>query len=271
MTQLQIIQRPGRPDRISPIDRIDRTGLIDPVDPVDRTGRALLPIAAPSRRALLLGVGTLGAGLALGTGAATAAPPTLRRGNRGSAVSSLQQNLANLKYWLGAVDGSFGHMTQQAVFALQKAAGLVADGIVGPRTYSAISRRVQPARRITGGVGFEVDLRKQLLIATQGNIHYAFNTSTGSGDRYYSGGRWKTATTPRGDFRMYSLYSRGWQSGPLGNLYRPGYYDRGWAIHGSTSIPSYPASHGCCRLSVEATNMLWRWNWFVKGTRVLIY
>ena len=47
-------------------------------DRTDRTDRALLPIAAPSRRTLLLGVGTLGAGLALGSGAATAAPPTLR-------------------------------------------------------------------------------------------------------------------------------------------------------------------------------------------------
>ena len=97
------------------------------------------------------------------------------------------------------------------------------------------------------------------------------DSSTGSGERYYSGGRWKTATTPKGDFEMYSLYSRGWQSGPLGNLYRPGYYDRGWAIHGSNSIPSYPASHGCSRISVAAADMLWSRNWFRKGRRVLIH
>ena len=254
------------------------------MEPTDRTRRPapslpappalppLLPVAAPSRRALLLGAGTLGAGLALGTGAVAAAPPTLRRGDRGAGVKSLQQDLANLRYWLGAVDGSFGHNTQQAVYALQKAAGLAKDGVVGPKTYSALSRGVQPKRRITSGVGVEVALGSQLLIATtKGRLAYIFNTSTGSGERYYSGGRWKTATTPKGDFQMYSLYSSGWQSGPLGNLYRPGYYDRGWAIHGSTSIPTYPASHGCCRISVGATDMLWKASWFVKGRRVLIY
>lgn len=235
-------------------------------------GRTLLPVAPPSRRTLLLGVGTLGAGLALGTGAAGAAAPTLRRGDRGTAVSSLQRYLNRRKYWCGTADGSFGHNTQQAVYALQKAAGLYVDGVVGPKSYRALDRAVLPSRRITKGVGFEVDLRRQIIIATtEGELAYVFNTSTGSGERYYSGGRWKTATTPKGDFSMYSLYSRGWQSGPLGNLYRPGYYDRGWAIHGSNSIPTYPASHGCCRISVAASDMLWARSWFVKGRRVLVY
>ena len=221
----------------------------------------LLPLA-PSRRTLLLGVGTLGAGLTLGTGAADAARPKLRKGSRGSSVTTLQKRLHSLKYWCGSADGSFGHLTQQAVFALQKAAGLGRDGVVGPKTYAALDAGKIPSRRITSG---------QLLIATaDGRLHYILNTSTGSGKRYYSGGRWKTATTPKGDFRMYSLYSSGWQSGPLGNLYRPGYYDRGWAIHGSNSIPSYPASHGCSRISVAAADMLWSRNWFRKGRRVLI-
>ena len=40
--------------------------------------------------------------------------------------------------------------------------------------------------------GFEVDLDRQLLIATaHGRLYYILNTSTGSGERYYSGGRWK--------------------------------------------------------------------------------
>ncbi|GAA1490901.1 L,D-transpeptidase family protein [Brachybacterium sacelli] len=238
---------------------------------IERSDRPSLPVTAPSRRTLLLGVGTLGAGLALGTGAAQAAP-TLRRGSEGAAVSALQKDLASLKYWLGTADGTFGHLTEQAVFALQKAAGLGPDGVVGSRTHTAIAEGVRPSRKITSGVGFEVDLSRQLLIATTGGeLSYVLNTSTGSGERYYSGGRWKTAITPTGDFAMYSLYADGWQSGPLGDLYCPGYYDRGWAIHGSRSIPSYPASHGCCRLSTAATDMLWQRSWFVEGRRVLIH
>lgn len=232
----------------------------------------LLPVAIPARRTLLLGAGTLGVGMLLGTGEARAGA-TLRRGDRGSAVSSLQRDLGELNYWCGAADGSFGHLTQQAVFALQKVAGLSRDGVVGPKTRGALSRGVQPRRRMTSYLGFEVDLDRQLLIATnRGRLAHVFNTSTGSGERYYSGGRWKTATTPRGDFSIYSLYPWGWQNGPLGNLYRPAYYDRGWAIHGSNSIPTYPASHGCCRISVGASDLLWSGGaWFDKGRRVLIY
>lgn len=239
----------------------------------DRPARAgaTTPPATPGRRVLLLGAGTLGVGLALGTGTADAARPTLRRGSRGSVVTSLQNALNRLRYWCGTADGSFGHLTQQAVFALQKAAGLARDGVVGPKTYAALDAGKRPSRRITSGSGFEVDLSRQLIIATSGGkLAHILNTSTGSGQRYYSGGRWKTATTPRGDFRMYSLHSTGWQSGPLGNLYRPGYYDRGWAIHGSTSIPAHPASHGCCRLSAGATDMLWKGGWFRSGQRVLV-
>ncbi|MGP4975819.1 L,D-transpeptidase family protein [Brachybacterium tyrofermentans] len=234
-------------------------------------GSRLLPIATPSRRTLLLGAGTLGTGLAVGMGPASAAP-TLRKGSRGSAVTKLQKDLWRLKYWCGSADGSFGHLTQQAVYALQKVAGLSRDGVVGPNTYAAIRNGARPSRRITSGVGFEVNLSRQIIIATTGGkLSYILNTSTGSGKRYYSGGRWKTATTPKGSFRMYSLYSRGWQSGPLGNLYRPGYYDRGWAIHGSNSIPSYPASHGCSRISTAASDMLWTRSWFKNGRRVIIY
>lgn len=238
-----------------------------------RPDGALLPVAAPSRRTLLLGTGTLGTALTLGTGGADAAPPKLRRGDRGSAVTTLQKRLSRLEYWCGAADGVFGHLTEQAVFALQKTARLGRDGVVGPDTYGALDDDIQPDRRMTSSVGFEIDLSRQILIATnRGELAHVLNTSTGSGERYYSGGRWKTATTPTGDFSMYRLYSGGWQSGPLGSLYRPGYYDRGWAIHGSNSIPTYPASHGCCRISVGATDLLWSGGgWFVEGRRVLIY
>ncbi|EYT49434.1 L,D-transpeptidase family protein [Brachybacterium muris] len=229
--------------------------------------------ATPSRRALILGTGVLAAGGAFTLGVSPAdAAPAMRLGSRGSSVLALQKDLTRLKYWLGTPDGSFGPLTQQAVFAVQKAAGLSRDGSAGPRTQDAIRRGVQPRRRITSGTGFEVNKPSQLLIATSnGKLSYILNTSTGSGERYYSGGRWKRATTPTGDFRMFRLHSRGWQSGPLGDMYRPGYYDRGWAIHGSRSIPAYPASHGCSRISTAASDMLWSRSWFISGRRVLIY
>ena len=197
------------------------------------------PLPAPSRRLLPLGVGTLGAGLALGTGAADAAGPTLRKGDRGSAVTALQKRLNALRYWCGTPDGSFGHLTQQAVFAVQKAAGLGRDGVVGARTWGALDAGKQPSRRITSGSGFEVDLSRQLLILTGGGrIACILNTSTGSGERYYSGGRWKTATTPKGDFRMY----RGLPAGAGLVPHRPAGADplRHGPDHGSSEPPAAP-------------------------------
>jgi lipoprotein-anchoring transpeptidase ErfK/SrfK len=39
----------------------------------------------------------------------------------------------------------------------------------------------------------------------------------------------------------------GLDEAPLGTLYRPLYFVGGWAVHGSPSVPGYPASHGCVR------------------------
>ena len=45
----------------------------------------------------------------------------------------------------------------------------------------------------------------------------------------------------------------GWDSGPLGRLHNPLYFNGGIAIHGATSVPAYPASHGCVRIPMSAS------------------
>jgi len=57
---------------------------------------------------------------------------TLRRGASGAAVETLQRALGI------DVDGDYGRITEAAVRAFQRAHDLVADGIAGPRTLSAI-------------------------------------------------------------------------------------------------------------------------------------
>ncbi|HYN28935.1 MAG TPA: L,D-transpeptidase family protein [Dermatophilaceae bacterium] len=228
------------------------------------------------RRTLVLGAATAAA---VGTIGVVGAPdaeavtyPTLRRGSRGSSVLTLQRRLNALGYWCGTADGSFGRLTQQAVWALQKAAGIPRTGVVASRTWSALNRRVRPAKRTTSGSALEVNKSRQLLLVVQdGRLKYILNTSTGSGERYYSGGAWHTARTPTGRFRIYRRISSGWHRAPLGMLYRPVYFTGGYAIHGSTSIPPYPASHGCCRLSTAAMDVLWREGRVPIGRRVRVY
>lgn len=64
--------------------------------------------------------------------------PTLRRGDRGDEVRELQDLLAKCGYILD-VDGAFGSKTETAVKAFQKSAGLTVDGIVGPKTWDALT------------------------------------------------------------------------------------------------------------------------------------
>lgn len=66
--------------------------------------------------------------------------PTLRKGSKGGYVKELQ---TILNYNYGAhlvVDGVFGSLTQIAVISFQKLKGLVADGIVGPKTWAELKR-----------------------------------------------------------------------------------------------------------------------------------
>lgn len=61
----------------------------------------------------------------------------LRRGSRGDDVKRWQLFLVGQSHLLGAVDGEFGPETERATKAFQRAHGLSADGIVGPRTLAS--------------------------------------------------------------------------------------------------------------------------------------
>lgn len=68
-----------------------------------------------------------------------AADGILERGERGPSVQQLQQRLVAAGYKPGTPDGIFGYGTQSAVLAFQRANGLSADGIAGPKTLAALA------------------------------------------------------------------------------------------------------------------------------------
>lgn len=69
----------------------------------------------------------------------------MRKGSHGSAVADLQRAL-NLHGAALQADGWFGEATEQAVTAAQRRAGLVMDGVAGPKTLAALRGIAQPTR-----------------------------------------------------------------------------------------------------------------------------
>ena len=73
---------------------------------------------------------------------AASSQPKLRQGSRGDAVRTLQSQL-NERGASIAVDGIFGRGTAAAVRALQSAAGIGVDAVVGPKTWNALYSNVR--------------------------------------------------------------------------------------------------------------------------------
>ncbi len=69
----------------------------------------------------------------------------LRRRERGAEVLDLQRKLKARGLYDGTLDGIFGHGTEAAVLAFQRAAGLVADGVAGPKTMAALDGIPMPS------------------------------------------------------------------------------------------------------------------------------
>ena len=63
---------------------------------------------------------------------------TLREGSRGPRVRMLQSMLNQKDFNAGTPDAIFGPKTTRAVKAFQRAEGLRADGVVGPKTWAAL-------------------------------------------------------------------------------------------------------------------------------------
>jgi peptidoglycan hydrolase-like protein with peptidoglycan-binding domain len=184
----------------------------------------------------------------------TTVPPGLRVGARGADVAALEQRLNTLHYEVGTVDDVFDQNTAYAVTAFQKVTGMERTGRATDDVVAALSTATPPAALVPGGNAdrVEIDIPRQVLFLYKGgSLLKVLTISSGSNQRFCSEGYCRKAVTPGGSFGIYRQ-GKGWEYGPLGGLYNPQYFNGGIAIHGATSVPAYPASHGCIRIPMSA-------------------
>jgi lipoprotein-anchoring transpeptidase ErfK/SrfK len=164
---------------------------------------------------------------------------------------ALEQRLADLHYDVGAVDGTWDQATSDAAMAFQKVHGMARTGVVDDQFIAAVAGSFDPpAALVPDGEPHrvEIDLRRQVLFLYEGGgLSAILPVSSGNGEEFCSEGWCRNAVTPTGSFNVYRQGS-GWETGPLGSLYNPQYFEGGVAIHGSESVPAEPASHGCVRI-----------------------
>ena len=178
-------------------------------------------------------------------------------GSSGSQVTRLQEELTEAGFFRGKIDGVFGGATLGAVYAFQKLYGMERTGTFRAEDWSLLDREIKgpgPGSRTRSGRGRPV---APASLSHRGRRD----------DRGLSGllrqrcvyrnasGRTVRANTPEGRF-TFQRSRGGWWESYLGFLYRPFYFYGGYAIHGSRSVPPFPASHGCVRVHIEDMDYL---------------
>ena len=174
---------------------------------------------------------------------------TLRAGNTGPEVRFLQKMLLRNTYPAGATDGSFGYSTLQAAYAFEKTKGLTRDAVITPEQMTLLATKGTPkAPRRSPGRYVDIDISRQVLFEIRrGKVKHTLPISSGNEEYYTVDGQTYKAHTPRGDFTIERKIA-GKRVSRLGTLWWPSYFVGGYAVHGSDSVPTYPASHGCVRI-----------------------
>ena len=164
-----------------------------------------------------------------------------------------EQLLSNLGYWTGPVDGKLDSGSRQALIAFQKMEGRRPSGVLTSKELDVLRSAKPPSPRFTGSYHVEVDLRRQVLfvVDAENRVSRILPICTGNDKLYTDRGKTARAHTPRGRFKVLRKIN-GWRRSTLGLLYYPSYITGGIAIHGSQSVPTYPASHGCIRIPLFA-------------------
>lgn len=181
---------------------------------------------------------------------ASSAVLSKRRSPERRSTLEVETLLSNLGYWVLKVDDVADASTYHAITAFQKVEGRKRTGKISAADLEALRFASKPPARFQSGAAHvEIDITRQVvfLVDASGIVMRILPVSSGNEKRYFDQGKWQVAYTPRGHFRIERKIN-GVRKASLGSLYYPNYFYGGVAIHGSTSVPPFPASHGCVRI-----------------------
>jgi hypothetical protein len=168
-----------------------------------------------------------------------------------SAIREAQTLLTDLGYPVGGIDGVDGPRTRQGLCAWRRLEGRTASraGLTGSEL-EAIRATTRLPKAKTGR-GVTVDRTCQTVYYRQdGRWRKVLIASTG-----------KSGTLPKvGDYKVQRRRA-GWHTSSLypassPNMYNTLYFSGAIAIHGSKSVPAYPASAGCVRVTPKGADYL---------------
>jgi peptidoglycan hydrolase-like protein with peptidoglycan-binding domain len=183
-------------------------------------------------------------------------------------VIAVQKNLNRLGIYV-TVDGEEGPRTRQAVCAARRLIGYkrVSRDRIRWNDVTTLRNTAALPKPRQGKNYLSVDKTCQMMYqARWGNWKRVMKVSTGA-----AGHR-----TPNGSY-TFTWQWPGWHDSSQypsdsgnGNMYNAKYFKSGgYAVHGSRSVPWYPASHGCVRISVRTADKLW--NEVKIGSPIYIY
>ena len=183
--------------------------------------------------------------------------PDLREGNSGDAVKIFNKLLGKLGY-VNDENHTYNSATSRAVLAYRKVNNM-------SRKYSASVTIFKKLANGNGGYRLkhpeagkhvEADLSRQVMVLADGNkVDEIYTVSTGK----------STTPTILGEFHFYRK-EPGFNSH---EMYYSVYFSGGYATHGYSDVPDYPASHGCIRNPIPDSKHIY--DWIDIGNPIFVY
>ncbi len=219
-------------------------------------------------------------------------------GMAGEEVRQVQERLAELGFFVGEIDGQFGRLFEQALWAYQKLVLNVPrdepTSILTDELWQDMQRpiRIEPNRWHSKGEAtrnhVEIYLPSQVAVFFVDDVaEMIVHVSSGDGQEWKEvvkidvgefGNENGTAplerreigvsVTPGGVFRIDRMVE-GLRNSALGGMWDPAYFNYGIAMHGAMNVPLHPASHGCIRMSQTAGRTFHQY--IDKGDQVFVW